>query len=119
MLFTGVLILVGAVAMTKFRRVYEAAILKTLGASTRARRHACCSSSTACSGCSPARSARCGGVALSWAISRYAIEIPWRSRRSLDIAVGVVVTTVLVAAVGVAASLDVLRRKPLATLRAE
>ena len=34
-LFTGVLILVGAVAMTKYRRVYEAAILKTLGASSR------------------------------------------------------------------------------------
>ena len=35
MLFSGVLILVGAVAMTKFQRVYEAAIFKTLGASTR------------------------------------------------------------------------------------
>ena len=34
-LFGGVLILVGAVAMTKFQRVYEAAILRTLGASTR------------------------------------------------------------------------------------
>ncbi len=34
-LVTGVLILVGAVAMTKFRRVYEAAVLKTLGASSR------------------------------------------------------------------------------------
>ena len=29
------LILIGAVAMTKFQRVYEAAILRTLGASTR------------------------------------------------------------------------------------
>ena len=34
-LASGVLILVGAVAMTKFQRVYEAAILRTLGASTR------------------------------------------------------------------------------------
>ena len=34
-LLSGVLILVGAVSMTKFRRVYEAAILKTLGASSR------------------------------------------------------------------------------------
>jgi predicted lysophospholipase L1 biosynthesis ABC-type transport system permease subunit len=34
-LFSGSLILVGAVSMTKFRRVYEAAILKTLGASSR------------------------------------------------------------------------------------
>ena len=34
-LFTGILILTGAVAMTKYRRIYEAAILRTLGASTR------------------------------------------------------------------------------------
>ena len=34
-LSSGVLILIGAVAMTKFQRVYEAAILRTLGASTR------------------------------------------------------------------------------------
>ncbi len=34
-LLTGMLILVGAVSMTKFQRVYEAAILKTLGASSR------------------------------------------------------------------------------------
>ena len=34
-LFSGSLILIGAVSMTKFRRVYEAAILKTLGASSR------------------------------------------------------------------------------------
>ena len=34
-LFSGALILVGAVAMTKFQRVYEAAVFKTLGASTR------------------------------------------------------------------------------------
>ena len=34
-LTSGVLILTGAVAMTKFQRVYEAAILRTLGASTR------------------------------------------------------------------------------------
>ena len=34
-LFSGGLILIGAVAMTKFQRVYEAAVFKTLGANTR------------------------------------------------------------------------------------
>ena len=33
-LFSGALILIGAVAMTKFQRVYEAAVFKTLGANT-------------------------------------------------------------------------------------
>ncbi len=32
---SGLLILIGAVAMTKFRRIYEAAIFKTLGATRR------------------------------------------------------------------------------------
>ena len=34
-LLSGLLILIGAVAMTKFRRIYEAAIFKTLGATRR------------------------------------------------------------------------------------
>ena len=34
-LVSGVLILIGAVAMTKFQRLYDAAIYRTLGASTR------------------------------------------------------------------------------------
>jgi putative ABC transport system permease protein len=57
-------------------------------------------------------------IALSWGISRWALEIPWRLTLEEN-AGGMAVTTLLVAAVGVAASLDVLRRKPLATLRAE
>jgi putative ABC transport system permease protein len=48
-LFSGALILIGAVAMTKFQRVYEAAVFKTL-VPTPAPSRACCSTSTACSG---------------------------------------------------------------------
>jgi predicted lysophospholipase L1 biosynthesis ABC-type transport system permease subunit len=55
---------------------------------------------------------------LSWSISRYVIETPWQPPLA-ETALGVVVTAVLVATVGLVASLDVLRRKPLSTLRAE
>ena len=48
-LFSGALILVGAVAMTKFQRVYEAAVFKTLGATTQDDCARCCCSNTACS----------------------------------------------------------------------
>ena len=34
-LSSGILILIGAISMTKFQRIYEAAILKTIGATTR------------------------------------------------------------------------------------
>jgi hypothetical protein len=50
--------------------------------------------------------------------SRYALEIPWRVFAGEHFG-GVAVTAVMVAAIGVLSSLDVLRHKPLATLRAE
>jgi putative ABC transport system permease protein len=116
-LFSGVLILIGAVAMTKFQRVYEAAVFKTLGANT----------STigkmlvleyGVLGLLAGTVGSLGAVALTWGVSRYAIDIPWRVYAGEHV-LGVVVTAVLVAAIGVLSSLDVLRHKPLATLRAE
>jgi putative ABC transport system permease protein len=116
-LATGILILTGAVAMTKFRRVYDAAIFKTLGASTRVI-GSLLLFEYGLLGLLAGLVGALGGVALSYAISRWAIEIawtmPWR-----ELAAGVAATAALVAIVGLVASLDVLRRKPLATLRAE
>jgi putative ABC transport system permease protein len=116
-LATGVLILTGAVAMTKFRRVYEAAILKTLGASTRVV-GSMLVLEYGLLGLLAGVVGSLGGLALSYAISRYAIEIDWGIPWSV-VSTGIAGTTLLVALVGVAASYDVLRRKPLATLRAE
>jgi putative ABC transport system permease protein len=116
-LFSGGLILVGAVAMTKFQRVYEAAVYKTLGANTRtiARmllfEYGVLGSLAGVIG-------SVGAIALTWGVAKYALEIPWRIFPGEHVA-GVVLTAVLVAAIGVVSSLDVLRNKPLATLRAE
>jgi hypothetical protein len=55
---------------------------------------------------------------LTWGVSRYALDIPWRLFATEHLA-GVGITAVLVAVIGVASSLDVLRNKPLLTLRAE
>ena len=49
---------------------------------------------------------------------RYVFEIPWRPAPGL-LTAGAVLTTLLVGVIGVLASADVLRKKPLATLRAE
>jgi len=116
-LFSGALILIGAVAMTKFQRVYEAAVLKTLGANTRTIakmllfEYGVLGSLAGVVG-------SLGAVALTWGVSRYALEIPWRFFPGEHVG-GLAVTTALVAAIGVLSSLDVLRHKPLATLRAE
>jgi predicted lysophospholipase L1 biosynthesis ABC-type transport system permease subunit len=59
-----------------------------------------------------------GAVVLTWGVSKYALEIPWRVFPAEHLA-GVLLTALLVASIGVLSSLDVLRNKPLATLRAE
>jgi putative ABC transport system permease protein len=59
-----------------------------------------------------------GGTALGWSLSRFVFDIRWQWPLA-DTLAGLVVTSVLVAVVGLVASLDVLRGKPLATLRAE
>jgi putative ABC transport system permease protein len=114
---SGLMILIGAVAMTKFRRVYEAAIFKTLGA-TRGLIAAVLVFEYGLLGMLAGGIGSGGAIALTWAVSRYALDIPFTPLIGLS-TIGVVVTTVLVAVIGVVSSWEVLQRKPLATLRAE
>ena len=114
---TGVLILIGAVAVTKFQRVYEAAIFKTLGASARmiaimlAVEYGLLGTLAGAVG-------SFGALGLGWGISHYALDIPWRPVLHENL-ISTLATSLLIMTVGVVASADVLRRKPLATLRAE
>jgi putative ABC transport system permease protein len=116
-LFAGMLILVGAVAVTKFQRLYEAAVYRTLGASTRL-----LASMTAVEygllGLLAGVLGALGALGLTWALATQLFDIEWRPAPGLLIT-GVLVTGAAVCAVGVIASLDVLIRKPLGTLRSE
>jgi putative ABC transport system permease protein len=116
-LASGCLILVGAVAMTRFQRVYEAAIFRTLGASTRLLSRLLVFE-YGILGLLSGTIGSLGAIALSWGVSRYALDIDWQPAIALTVA-GVILTAFLVTAIGVMSSLDVLRRKPLSTLRAE
>jgi putative ABC transport system permease protein len=116
-LFGGALILIGAVAMTKFQRIYEAAILRTLGASSRTLAAMLAGEYTTL-GLLAGVIGAAGALVLSWAVCRYIFEIDWSPAFGI-LAAGAAVTTLLVAVIGVIASGDVLRKKPLATLRAE
>jgi putative ABC transport system permease protein len=116
-LASGALILSGAVAMTKFQRVYEAAILRTLGASTRVLGTMLALEYSAL-GLIAGLIGATGSLALSWAVCRFVFEIDWAPAPGL-LAAGAVATTLLVGIIGIVASADVLRKKPLATLRAE
>jgi putative ABC transport system permease protein len=116
-LFSGTLILVGAVTMTKYRRVYEAAILKTLGASGRLIATMLLLEYGVL-GAIAGTVGALGAIALSWGVARYALDLPWQASPLITVT-GIAATSVLVATIGVLASIDVLRHKPLATLRAE
>ena len=116
-LASGVLILIGAVAMTRFQRVYEAAILRTLGASTRLLTTMVALEYSAL-GLLAGLIGAIGALALSWAVARYLLDIVWRPEPVL-LAAGALLTMALVGVVGVLASAEVLRQKPLGALRAE
>lgn len=115
--FSGALILIGSIAMTKFQRVYEAAVLKTLGA----RRRLILQILVLEYGLLGVVAGLTGawlGLALSWCISKYVFEIPWTYSPVLNL-LGVAITALLVVCVGAFSSADILNRKPLATLRTE
>jgi putative ABC transport system permease protein len=114
---SGALILVGSIAMTKFQRVYEAAVLKTLGA----QRRMLLTIMLAEYGLLGLVAGLVGAAAangLSYAVSRYVFEIDWTFAPLLNLT-GVFATILLVASVGALSSLDVLTKKPLSILRAQ
>jgi putative ABC transport system permease protein len=113
----GVLILIGAVAMTKFQRLYDAAIYRTLGAGTRL-----LASMVAIEygvlGLLAGLMGAVGALLMSWILARGLFDIHWRPAPGLLLA-GVLITAVAVSVVGLIASLEILVRKPLGTLRGE
>jgi putative ABC transport system permease protein len=116
-LFSGALILVGSVSMTRFQRIYEAAVFRTLGASTRL-----LALMTALEygvlGLLAGTIGSISAIGLAWYISRHALDIRWVPDLSIP-AFGLLLTAAAVCAVGVAASADILRRRPLGALRSE
>lgn len=116
-ILSGILILIGSVALTKSQRIYENAVLKTLGAS----RGTLAKILFAEYGILGLIAGIIGAVfstALSFAVSRYILDIEWEFAYGVVIA-GILITAVLVMLIGVAASFDVLFRKPLVTLRSQ
>lgn len=116
-LFTGVLILIGSVSMTRFQRIYEAAIFRTLGAGTRLLM-AMTVLEYAVLGLLAGVIGALAAIALSWYVTSRVLTLGWAPDAQLTGA-GIVTTAVLVTAVGLLANADILRRRPLAALRSE
>ena len=116
-LFSGSLILIGSVAMTKFQRVYESAIFKTLGVDGRSL-GLMLAFEYGVLGFVAGLVGSIGSLLLTWVLTRQVFSLPWEPFVTLNV-FGVLATTGLVVIVGFLSSLDVLRRRPLAALHAE
>ena len=112
----GALILIGSIAVTRYQRVYEAAILKTIGARksilvrTTLIEYGVLGLVAGCIGSA-------ASIVLIWAMSATgALQIPWRLHPAVNI-IGILLTVLLVMVVGVVSTWNVLTSKPIGTLR--
>jgi len=115
-LASGILILVGSVAMTRTHRLYESAIFRTLGAKRRVLfkitivEYGVLGSLAGLVGSAAA-------VAVTWTMSRFgARPIPWHFHPWINVT-GAASTAILVTVVGVLSTIAVTARKPTAVLR--
>jgi putative ABC transport system permease protein len=116
-LATGLVVLIGALATSRFQRVREAALLKTLGA-TRSQVVRIMVTEYAALGLLAAVVATGLSTAGGWALTKWVFEIPFAVPWT---GFGIIALTMiaLTVATGLWNSLDVFRRAPLEVLRAE
>ena len=116
-LATGVVVLLGALATSRYQRVREAVLLKTLGASRRQLLAVACVEYVGL-GTLGALAALLLATGAGWALVRFLFEARFAAPVGAlaALSLGVVALTVTVGLLG---SLDVFRRTPLAVLRAE
>ena len=114
---TGVVVMAGALTATRYQRLYESVVLRTLGAT----RGAVARMFAVEYGCLGA-AAGLGGTALAsvlaWIVLRFVLDAPWRFEPWALLA-GVAASVVLAIAVGFLATWRLLGAKPLAVLRRE
>jgi putative ABC transport system permease protein len=113
----GVVILGGSIAATRLRRVREAAILKSLGA-TRAVLVRALAVEYAALGLVAGVVGTAVGAGLAWAVLTLVMRVPWSAPPALLLALPLA-TAALTLVVGVVALLGVIAEKPLAVLRGE
>jgi putative ABC transport system permease protein len=114
---TGVVVMAGALTATRYQRLHESVVLRTLGA-TRGVVARAFAVEYACLGAA----AGVGGTALAcllaWIVLRFVLDTPWHLEPWALLA-GVVASVVLAIAVGFLATWRLLGEKPLPVLRRE
>src|SRR5262249_2550291 len=114
---TGILILVGSIAMTKFQRIYETAVLKTLGAKRRIILMVLMIE-YGILGAIAGLIGTLGAAALSYSLCRWVFDMRWEATPWIYVT-GTLLCILIVLLVGALSSLDVTTRKPLSVLRSQ
>ncbi|MBI2160054.1 MAG: FtsX-like permease family protein [Candidatus Rokubacteria bacterium] len=111
----GLVVMAGALTATRYQRLYESVILKTLGA-TRGAVARAFAVEYACLGAAAGVGGSLLAAALAWVVLRFVLDVPWALEPGPLVA-GVLATTAVSLAVGFLATFRLLGRKPLEVLR--
>jgi putative ABC transport system permease protein len=114
-LAAGVVVMVGALAATRYQRLHESAILRTLGA-TRGAVARAFAVEYACLGVTAGLGGTVLAAALAWVVLRFVLETPWTFAPGAAM-LGVGLTAAVAVGVGVLATFRLLGQKPLPVLR--
>jgi putative ABC transport system permease protein len=114
---TGLVVMVSALTATRYTRLRESVIWRTLGA-TRGVVARIFAVEYACLGAAAGLGGSALALALSWIVLYFVLEIPWTFALP-PLVLGVSLTVVMALAVGFLATFRLLGQKPLAVLRQE
>jgi putative ABC transport system permease protein len=114
---TGVVVMAGALTATRYQRLYESVVLRTLGA-TRGAVARAFAVEYACLGVTAGVGGTLLAVALAWVVVHFLLDAPWTFEPAAMMA-GVVLTVVMAIAIGFLATFRLLGQKPLPVLRRE
>ena len=113
----GLIVMAGALAITRQQRLYQSVILKALGA-TRGFVSRVFAVEYALLGAAAGLAGSALAALLAWAVLRWALEVPWRWAPGTLLA-GVASATALALLVGFLGTRRLLGRRPLGVLRSE
>ncbi|MDC4226141.1 MAG: FtsX-like permease family protein [Candidatus Manganitrophus sp.] len=113
----GLIVLSGAIAATRARRLHEMTLFKTLGA-TRPTLLAIMAVEYCLLGLLAAAVGGLLSIGLSWGIVHFFLDLPWRFD-GVSLLQGVIATLLLTLLTGFMMTYRILGQKPLAILRAE
>jgi len=113
----GLVVMAGALAATRYQRLYESVILKTLGATRWAIARAF-AVEYACLGAVAGLGGTALAAVLAWVVLRFVLDTPWALEPETLI-LGVALSTLVSLVIGLLATVRLLGRKPLWVLRQE